>query len=124
MVTIETTAPRNRQKRSDSIFFPLMAIALAGIVFAGFAPTFYLREQFDGPPLSMLKLVHGTAFTAWIALLVTQTGLVAADRRNIHRKLGVAGFGLALLMVLLGTTLSLDALRRGMAPAGAPSPAA
>ncbi len=122
MVTIEQ-APA-RAKRSDSRFFPFMAIAIALVVFAGFAPTYYLKYQFNGPPLSLLKMVHGAAFTAWIALLVTQTGLIASNRRDLHRKLGVVGAGLAVLMVVLGTTLAVDALRRGFAPPGAPSPIA
>ena len=121
MVTIEQ-APR--AKRSDSLFFPLMAITMALFVFAGFAPTYYLKYQFNGPPLSLLKMIHGAAFTGWIALLITQTGLVASNRRDLHRKLGVVGAGLAILMVVLGTMLAIDALRRGFVPPGAPiSPA-
>ena len=121
MVTIEQ-APR--AKRSDSLFFPLMAITIALIVFAGFAPTYYLKYQFNGPPLDLLKMIHGAAFTSWIALLITQTGLVAGNRRDLHRKLGVLGTGLAVIMVVLGTMLAIDALRRGLVPPGAPSPAA
>jgi hypothetical protein len=125
MVTIEQAPPRARPKRSDSVFFPLMAITLALVVFAGFAPTYYLKYQFNGPPLSLLKMIHGAAFTGWIALLVTQTGLIASNRRDVHRKLGVVGAGLAGLMVVLGTMLAIDALRRGFVPPGAPpSPAA
>jgi hypothetical protein len=125
MVTIEQAPPRARPRRSDSVFFPLMAITMALVVFAGFAPTYYLKYQFNGPPLSLLKMIHGAAFTAWIALLITQTGLIASNRRDIHRKLGVAGAGLAGLMVVLGTMLAIDALRRGFVPPGAPpSPSA
>src|SRR5689334_9066629 len=109
MVTIEQ-APR--AKRSDSVFFPLMAITMALIVFAGFAPTYYLKYQFNGPPLDLLKMIHGAAFTGWIVLLITQTGLIAGNRRDLHRKLGVAGTGLAVVMVVLGTLLAIDALRR------------
>ena len=125
MVTIEQAPPRARPRRSDSVFFPLTAITMALVVFAGFAPTYYLKYQFDGPPLSLLKMIHGAAFTGWIALLVTQTGLIASNRRDLHRTLGVAGAGLAGLMVVLGTMLAIDALRRGFVPPGAPpSPAA
>jgi hypothetical protein len=125
MVTIEQVPPRARPRRGDSMFFPVMAIAMALVVFAGFAPTYYLKYQFNGPPLSLLKMIHGAAFTGWIALLITQTSLVAANRRDIHRKLGVAGAGLAVLMVALGTMLAIDTLRRGLVPPGAPvSPAA
>ena len=121
MVAIDSTP---RVQRTDSIFFPLMAIAMALVVFVGFAPTFYLREQFNGPPLSLLEIIHGTAFTAWIGLLIVQTGLVAANRRDVHRKLGVAGACLAVVMVVLGTWLAIDALRRGLSPPGLPSAAA
>ena len=125
MVTIEQAPPRARPRRSDSVFFPLTAITMALVVFAGFAPTYYLKYQFNGPPLSLLKMIHGAAFTGWIALLVTQTGLIASNRRDLHRTLGVAGAGLAGLMVVLGTMLAIDALRRGFVPPGAPpSPAA
>ena len=112
MATIEQAPPRAR--RSDSVFFPLMAITMVLIVFAGFAPTYYFKSQFNGPPLSLLKMIHGAAFTAWIALLVTQTGLIASNRRDLHRKLGVAGACLAVVMVVLGTMLAVDALRRGV----------
>ena len=121
MATIDQAAPR-RARRSDSVFFPSMAIVMALVVFAGFAPTYYLKYQFNGPPLNTLMMVHGAAFTAWIALLVTQTGLIANNRRDLHRKLGVLGAGLAVLMVVLATALAVYALRHGFAPVGAPSP--
>ena len=117
MVTIEQVS-RTKPRRSDSVFFPLMAIVMALVVFAGFAPTYYLKYQFNGPPLSLLKMIHGAAFTAWIALLVTQTGLVASNRRDLHRKLGVAGACLAVVIVVLATVLAVDALRRGVSVPG------
>lgn len=120
MVAIEQ-APR--RLRRDSIFFPAMAVAMALVVFIGFAPTYYLRSQFNGPELSLLKMVHGAAFTGWIALLIGQTGLIARGHRDLHRKLGVVGALLASLMIALGLALALDALRRGFTPPGGPPPA-
>lgn len=117
MAAIEQARPR----RSDSIFFPAMAIAMALVVFTGFAPTYYLKYQFAGPPLSLLMMIHGAAFTAWIAFLIVQTGLVAASRRDLHRMLGVAGACLAAMMVVLGTALAVETLRRGFFPPGTPS---
>lgn len=111
-----------RPVRSDSIFFPLMAVAMALTVFAGFSRSFYLKSVFHAPPvLSTLMIVHGLVFTSWIALLITQTGLVAVNRRDLHRTLGAAGIAIAAAMVVLGTWLAIDALRRGEAPHGAPS---
>jgi hypothetical protein len=46
-----------------------MALAIGAIVFAGFAPTYYLRPYFHPEPLSPLLHVHGLVFTAWIARL-------------------------------------------------------
>lgn len=108
--------------RTDSVFFPGAAIAMALVVFVGFARSYYLKSYFHVPPvLSTLMMVHGVVFTCWMALLVTQTGLVATERRELHRSMGFAGVGIAVLMLVLGTALAIDALRRGFAPAGAPS---
>lgn len=120
-----STADRVISTRSDSIFFPSMAIAMAFTVFAGFSRTYYLRGVFHPPlVLTELMIVHGLAFTAWIGILVTQTGLVAADRRDLHVKLGVLGITLAPVMVGLGTALAIYGLRHAHMPHGAPSPAA
>jgi hypothetical protein len=98
--------------RSESIFFPAMAVAIALTVFAGFSRTYYLASYFQAPPLSELKIVHGLIFTSWIAVLITQTGLVAAGRRDIHMKLGILGIGLALAMIVVGPMLAIDSLHR------------
>ena len=99
-----------------------MAVVYALTVFVGFSQTWFLATYFNAPPLSALKIVHGLVFTTWIVLLITQTGLVAANRRDIHRPLGLFGAAIAVLMVVLGTLLAIDTLRRGGMPAGAPSP--
>jgi hypothetical protein len=62
------------------------------IVFAGFAPTYYLKGAFGTPDLSTLKHVHGVVMTAWFALFFTQALLVANGRTATHRKLGVAAW--------------------------------
>ncbi|HSM95370.1 MAG TPA: hypothetical protein VLT91_04950 [Rhizomicrobium sp.] len=118
MTTIDRTAPR---LRSDSVFFTSMALAMTAAVFTGFARSWFLKSIYHAPPdLSPLMIVHGAVFTAWMAILIAQTSLVANDRRDIHRKLGVAGFIVAMLMLVLGTVLAVDALKRGFAPVGAP----
>jgi len=101
--------------RSDSVFFPAMAVAFALTVFVGFSRTWFLAPYFQAPPLSELKIVHGLIFTSWIALLITQTGLVAANRRDIHMKLGLLGIGLILAMIVVGPMLAIDELHRAAA---------
>jgi hypothetical protein len=98
---------------------PLLVVALLLvliIVFAGFAPTFYLKGLFGAPPLSNLLFAHGLVMSTWIALLVVQTALVEFGRADLHRRLGVAGVGVAVLLVVIGATAALEAARRGFSP--------
>ena len=66
--------------------------------------------------------MHGAFFVAWIALLVTQTSLVATGRTAIHRKVGPYGAALAAAMVVLGTIGALIAARRPTGFTGVPIP--
>jgi len=109
----------------DRVFYSGMAIAMALTVFAGFAPTFYLRSLFAAPQtvtgavsLSPLAQLHGALFSAWVALFVVQTALVASHRVAVHRRLGVAGGVLAACMLLVGVTTAIKAAARGSAPPG------
>jgi len=85
-------------------FYSWMAIALVAVVFLGFAPSFYLRDIVPAyprpnPSLTPFVILHGSVFTLWMAVLVTQTQLVAAGRRDMHMKLGVLGMALAAAMI-------------------------
>ncbi len=107
--------------RRDSVFFTSMAVTMAAVVFAGFSRSFYLKPVFHAPPeLSALMLAHGAAFTAWTALLIAQTSLIATNRRDVHRTLGWVSTGVAVAMFVLGLALAIDALRRGFVPPGPP----
>lgn len=118
MTAVEHASGRSRP---DSVFYISMAAAVGVVTFIGFSRSFYLKSVFHAPPeLSALMVAHGLAFTTWVAVLMTQTGFVAAGRRDLHRRLGGAGIALAGLMVVLGLWLAIDALRRGFAPVGAP----
>jgi hypothetical protein len=115
-------SPAARAWRRDRRFFTGMALCTALAVFIGFAPTYYLRGAFGTPALKPLLHLHGALFTSWILLLVVQTGLVAARRVDIHRRLGVAGAVLAATMIGVGLTAAIDGLRRGLTIPGGPPP--
>ena len=85
-------------------FFLTMTIALAIVVLVGFSRSFFLSPFFPGWPApgEPFFRLHGTAFAAWFALLVVQASLISGQRVQWHRRLGVAGAGLAAAMVLLG----------------------
>ena len=89
-------------RRYDHLFFSSAALLMLMTVFVGFAPTYYLAGVFRAPLPSPIIHVHGAVFSLWILLLVTQTSMVAAGRVDIHRRLGIAAFLLACLMVVLG----------------------
>lgn len=99
---------------SEHRFYTGMAVAIVATVFVGFARSFFLHPLFPEWPVppEPIFAVHGVAFTAWIALLVTQAMLVARGRTDLHRKLGVLGVALAVAMVVLGTLGALVAARR------------
>jgi hypothetical protein len=103
-------------RRFDHVFFSAMALLILATVFVGFARTYYLAGVFHAPLPSLIIHLHGAAFSCWILLLMTQVSLVSAGRVDIHRRLGVAGFLLACLMVVLGVMAATDSLVRGAGP--------
>ena len=119
-------APGVRQpatdKRTERVFFSGMAVALAIAVFAGFAPTYYLRTSFGSPELPWYLHLHGLAFTGWMVLLVVQTSLVAANKTAVHRTLGLFGVVLGVIMMILGGYVAVARIRAGFmaSPPGAP----
>ena len=99
----------------DRMFYSGMALVAAAIVVIGFSSTFFLRSA-SLPPLPQLLIVHGIVFSSWFALFIVQTSLIAANRRDIHRKLGVVGACLAAAMVVLMVVASVQSLRLGHTP--------
>jgi len=105
-------------RRYEHLFFSGMAIVILGVVFRGFARTYFLAGVFHAPLPNLLIHIHGAAFSSWILLFITQTSLVTAGRVDIHRRLGIAGFLLACAMVTLGVLAATNALARNVAPPG------
>ena len=112
------TAARPAGMNRDRIFYTGMAAAILLTVFAGFAPTYYLKTYTGTPALSWVLHAHGAAYSAWILLFLSQTVLIASDRADIHRPLGIAGAVLALIMVPLGIAAATWSIRAGHTPPG------
>jgi len=66
--------------------------------------------------------LHGIVFSSWLLLLIAQTSVVAAKRTDLHRRLGVFGAVLAVLMVILGLSLGIHAAKYGLTNPGLPPP--
>ena len=117
-------SPHAINKRHERFFYTGMAIAFVITVFAGFSRTFYLRPVFNPQPLIPLLILHGVVFTSWLALMITQTTLVATNRTRTHRKLGIAGGILAIAMVIIGTFTAIIRAKLLQLPPGSPPPLA
>jgi hypothetical protein len=114
-----------REYTRDRLFYGGMAVAMGLTVFAGFAPSYYLRLLSGGPtttipggPFTGLVHLHGALFTAWVLLFIIQTALVASRRVAVHRRLGIAGAVLAASMIVVGTFTAIASAARGGAPPG------
>lgn len=116
--------PAIARPSGENRIFVGMALAILAIAFVGFARSFFLQPLFPQwpRPSETIFYVHGMAFTAWVALLIAQVSLVASGRRDVHRKIGPYGAGLAALMVVLGTLAALIAARRPTGFIGVPVP--
>ncbi|MGH9928991.1 MAG: hypothetical protein ACREA9_07155 [Pyrinomonadaceae bacterium] len=121
MENVQTT-PAIIRRRRERWFYIGMSIAVVITVFAGFAPTYYLRPYFTAAPLMPLLHLHGLVFSSWLVLFITQTTLVAAHRTDIHRRLGILGGVIAVLMVGLGVTTAVVRASQGATPPGGPPP--
>lgn len=109
---------RPSSRVADRIFFAAMILAMWGIILFGFSKTYFMAGMVTAPLPNLLIHVHGAAFTLWMVLLVVQSSLIVTHNVRIHRTLGIAGFGLAGVMVVLGVLAALDALKRGKIPLG------
>jgi hypothetical protein len=111
---VTTSVAPQAHVQTDRIFFTGMAVAMAATAFVGFAPTYYLAGLNDAPTPVLTPTVHlhGGLCTAWMLLLVTQTGLIASGRPDIHRVTGLAGVVLALATLATGVFVALESQRR------------
>jgi hypothetical protein len=97
---------------SEHRYFTIVAVVATVTVLAGFIPNYTLRLLHHDPNLTLLVHAHGFVMTAWIALFLTQTLLIAKHRVDLHRRLGVFGVGLAALVILVGTPTLVNAAAR------------
>lgn len=101
------SAPGARPAKARNRFFLIASALMTLIVFLGFLPSFYFRAQFRDTPLPVHLIVHGVIMTVWQLLFLAQTILVAAGRTDLHRRLGMAGAGLAIAVIASGIQASL-----------------
>lgn len=97
----------------DHRFFSFMAVLTAVTIVAGFGQTYVPKVVGGAPAVPFIVHLHAAIFVCWLALFVAQTALVLTGRTAVHRRLGVAGVGLAALMLVVGTATAIAVARLG-----------
>jgi hypothetical protein len=109
---MSSTATHSIQKHADDYFFSAMVLLIFGIVFVGFAHSYYLAGITHAKLPSPLVHFHGALFSCWILLLIAQVTLVSVGHVRWHMGLGIFGMILAILMVLVGFATLIAVVRR------------
>ena len=102
--------------RVEHSFFSAMSLLILATTYYGFAQSYFRAGMFRAHLPNLIIHIHAAVFTGWIFLLVAQTSLVAAGQVRWHRRLGIAGFCLACLMMLVGFLAATDGTLRGGLP--------
>ena len=80
-------------------FFVGMSIVFLAVLVLGFSRTLFFRAYFDVPSIPTYLFVHGGVASSWIVWFLVQSSLVAANRTDLHRRLGIVGVGLAACVI-------------------------
>ncbi len=107
-------------------FFTGMGIMLFLVAFIGFSRTWYFGAAFPDIPRPgepFYYTIHGPVFTLWMALIAVQPWLIGRGNYNLHKRLGLFGLAVAVLVVTTGLWGALlragglaDMLQTGMPP--------
>lgn len=121
---METSTITTDRSLTERRFFTGMAFAILTSVLLGFARSFFLRPLFPGhpSPSEPIFYLHGAVFMGWILLFVAQVSIVARGQIQLHKKIGLFGGALAVVMVVLGVMSALTAAGRATGFVGIPVP--
>lgn len=122
IMAAEATAPP-ATRRLPRGFFALLQLYMAAIVFAGFAPSFYLQPA-RAIAMHPVIHVHAGVMTLWIVFMAVQGALPARGRTELHRTLGWWGAALAALVLVTGVMITIRGVHDGWDPFGLGSPEA
>jgi hypothetical protein len=107
--------PTSLRRKLERLFFPATAVIVLAITLWGFKDFYFAGKAYPGrpltPPIRTLVIVHAVLQMAWVLLFIVQPTLVALCRRKTHMMLGRAGAVLAVVLVVTGYQLAVEATR-------------
>jgi hypothetical protein len=115
-VMMAHAATRNRS-RVRGWFYISAALFTILLSIAGFGPSIIDQSRRNAPPTPMV-IAHGIVAGAWFLLFLVQATLVATRRVAVHRRLGMIGPVLAVVLIVLGVQTTIETTRRGYDPSG------
>jgi hypothetical protein len=108
------------RRPSDRSLYLAAGILFPLLVFIGYFKTYYFASFFNVPPIAnSLVHLHGIVMSLWVIYFTAQVALVRTKNVKLHMTLGMAGIGLAVLVVIIGLATAYDShIIRQTAPAG------
>lgn len=108
------------RRPSDRSLFLTAAIGFPLVVLIGYFKSYYFSAFFDARPLAnSLVHLHAVVMSIWVVYFVAQVALIRTKNIKLHKRMGMAGIALAVLVVVVGLATAYDAqLVRHAAPPG------
>jgi hypothetical protein len=107
----EVKPSSGRRPRAEGNFYLGVALVVALVVAVGFGRTLNARLIHPSTPRPWILYFHVVLFTAWVLLFITQAALVRTRRMAWHRRVGIAGIVLGVLMPVVGIATALEMTR-------------
>src|SRR5687768_6259074 len=93
----------------DRWIFVAMAIWFIAVTLTGFIPDSLMKVEMVKagmrPPFPLVLHAHAVVMGGFLLVLLTQTWLMATGRRDYHMQIGLVGYALAALLVIVGFLL-------------------
>ena len=93
----------------DRWIFVFMAAWFIAIVLAGFIPDSLMKVAMvragARPPFPLVLHMHAVLMGSFLLILLAQTWLMATGRRQFHMQIGLLGYAVAALLVVVGFVL-------------------
>ena len=93
----------------DRWIFVFMAAWFIAVVLAGFIPDSLMKIEMVKaglrPPFPLILHAHAVVMGSFLLVLLAQTWLMATGRREYHMQIGLVGYALAAVLVIVGFLL-------------------
>lgn len=86
----------------DRYAFPGFVALIWFVILMGFVPDIIHKFRIQGFDYPLAVHIHAAVYVSWLVLLTFQTVLINRGRVAAHRRLGIFGAGLAVLVVVTG----------------------